>query len=417
MRVLQINKYLFPRDGVTTVVAETIRILRERGHEITAFGQADARNFTTDLRAAYVPSIELDAALRSLRGRLAALARIFWGGGSARALARFVDETRPDVAHVHNIYHHLSPRCIAVLARRGIPVVMTLHDYKLFCPDYLFLRPTEGGPRPCTSCLAHGPFDALRFRCVRGSAPASLVCFLEALAHRRLWSMVDAFIAPSAFMARSAIAAGIPRRKIALVRNPAPRVAPPEGERAAEPARILFLGRLYPEKGARILVEAFARAETHGATLVVAGDGPERPALEALAKSRGLAVEFPGFLQGDAKARALASARALAFPSAWHENCPMAILEAFACGTPVVASAVGGIPELVIDGTNGLLVPPGNVHALAEKISAICVSSALAARLGQSARASAASEFGDEMYARDIVSTYAHACRDRRRHA
>ncbi len=412
MRILQVNKYLYPRDGVTTVVAQTLRILAERGHHVMAFGQAGERNFTSEMTAAYAPAIDLENPRISAGRRAAALARILCGTEAVAAFERFIRAIRPDLVHLHNIYHHLSPRIIPSLTRRRIPIVMTLHDYKLFCPGYRLLRPDGDGDRLCDSCIAHGPFDAVRFRCIKRSALASLVCWLEALAHRRYWSAVRMFIAPSEFMAARAVEAGIPRRKVRIVRNAAPGAPPGARPRKARPQVILFLGRLHAEKGVRTLIDAWALAGARGATLVIAGDGPEREAIEAHARARGVPARFPGFLDGDAKARALAEATALAFPSRWYENCPMAVLEAFAHGTPVIASLIGGIPEIVKDGANGLLVPPGDAHALAGAISTLCADHKLAARLGRAAARDAERDFGEERYAREIGAVYRDAARD-----
>ena len=412
MRILQVNKYLYPRDGVTTVVAQTLRLLAERGHHAMAFGQADERNFTAGVTAAYVPPIDLEKTRVSAGRRVAALARILRGTAVVPAFERFIRAAKPDLVHLHNIYHHLSPRIIPSLTRRGIPIVMTLHDYKLFCPAYRMLRPGRDGERPCSSCLAHGPFDAVRFRCVKGSALASLVCWLEALAHRRYWSAIRLFIAPSEFMAARAVEAGIPRRRIRIVRNAAPAAAPPSTPpRKAHPRTLLFLGRLHSEKGARTLIDAWALAGLRDAALVIAGEGPERAALEARARERGVPARFAGFLDVADKTRALAEAAALVLPSRWYENCPMAALEAFAQGTAVIASRMGGVPEIVKEGLDGLLVPPGDAGALARAISALCADHGLAERLGRAAARAAARDFSEERYARDLEAVYRDALR------
>ena len=140
MRILTVNKYLFRRDGVTTVVEETLRLLGDRGHEVLAFGQADPRNFTADLEGAYVRPVRLARDVASWRERAAALTRLLFGWGARSAFARLIEAAAPDIVHGHNIYHHLAPPLIGIARRRGIPVVMTLHDYKPFCPAYREVR-------------------------------------------------------------------------------------------------------------------------------------------------------------------------------------------------------------------------------------------------------------------------------------
>jgi glycosyltransferase involved in cell wall biosynthesis len=416
VRILQINKYLFPRDGVTTVVAETIRLLEERGHQVAAFGQADPAAFPAASRGAVVDPIFLDRPASSLGARLACLGRLFFSTGARAAFSRLLAAWTPDVVHLHNIYHHLGAPIIGIAKRHGVPVVMTLHDYKPFCPDYLFLRAPARESTLCTSCLRHGPFDAVRFRCVRDSRAASLVCWLEAVLHRRFYCRVDRFLAPSRFMAQKAREAGVPARRIAVVRNPAPAAVAEGGPRAGEPAddapaggEILFLGRLYREKGAALLVRAFARLggvanAAGGLRLTVAGEGPERQRVERL--GRGLAVHVPGFLDGPRKAEAIRRAAVIVFPSTWYENGPMTILEAFSAGKAVVASRIGGIPEMVVDNETGLLVTPGNEEELASALSRLLADPALRERLGRAARERAATLHAPPRYAAKLERAY-----------
>jgi glycosyltransferase involved in cell wall biosynthesis len=402
VRIVIVNKYLFRRDGVTSVVEETMKLLGERGHMVMAFGQADPRNFTEGIPHATVPPVALDAPDSPARAKLIALARILFGFGVRRRFARFLAEARPDVVHLHNIYHHLGPPIIGILRKRRIPIVMTLHDYKVFCPQYLLWR----GERPCAACIARGPFNAVRFRCVRNSETASLVCWLEAILHRRFYAAVDRFCAPSRFMAEVAQQAGIPARKILVVPNPAPAFRPGETPPAGKPPLVLFLGRLYPEKGAETLLRAFARLRSGVANLTIAGEGPERARLEALNTSLGVAAAFPGFVDGSEKTRLLGRAAVVVFPSRWYENGPMTILEAFAAEKAVIASAIGGIPEMVRDGVNGLLVPPGDVKALAKALARLVADPALRAHLGRAARETAAREFSPEAYADRLEQIY-----------
>ncbi len=421
MRVLQVNKYLFRRDGVTTVVERTIRLLRERGHAVTVFGQADPRNVTSDLTGAYVEPIALDTGDQPARRRLSCLLRILFGRGTRTAFVRLLNETRPDVVHVHNIYHHLGPQLIGMAKQRGIPVVMTVHDYKLFCPNYLFRRTPRYGNRICTACTKHGPFSAVRYRCVRDSAAASLVCFVETLFHRRYYRRLDQFIAPSRFMAQQAAAAGIPPARLRIVRNPTfrrrtPDETPAPAPESSAPVEILFLGRLYPEKGAGTLLEAFAHLSAAGDTaacparLVIAGEGPQRRELQAAARRSNLSVTFPGFLSGIKKDEALHRAALVVFPSVWYENAPMTILEAFEAATPVVASRIGGIPEMITHGHNGLLVAPGRAQELANALGRLLTAPRLRQRLGRAARETARRVFSPGAYAKELEAVYGKLC-------
>ena len=404
MRILQINKYLFRRDGVTAVFEDTIRALRARGHEVMVFGQAHPAEFTAGLPGRRIAPIDLNTAGETLRGRLRALARILLGAGACGPLRRLLVTRTPDIAHLHNIYHHIAAPVIAVLARRGIPAVMTAHDYKLCCPCYTRRRDAAD---TCSLCLRGGPFAAVRHRCVKHSAAASCVCWLEAIIHRRHWARLDAFVAPSRFMAEALRATGVPARRIVVIPNAV--TAPPPAPAAGVPPRtVLFLGRLYPEKGADVLLRAWARIAHRRTTLVIAGEGPERPRLERLAADlHARSVRFAGFLTGDARTEALRDALAVAVPSVWYENCPMTILEAFAAGKAVVASRIGGIPELLAHGEQGLLAPPGDAGALATQMARIIHDEPLRRRLGEAARARVCEAHAPALYSARLERLYA----------
>ena len=278
-----------------------------------------------------------------MRPRAVAVGRMLWSPTSRRGLARVIDDFRPDVLHLHNIYHQLSPSVLAAARAAGVPCVLTMHDYKLACPSYQLL---DRG-RPCQACVTGGPLQAARRRCKDGSLSRS------APARRRVLA------APAVRRVRPGAALRQPERVPG--RRDAPRGRLPGPAAGGQPLRrpdrrrgkqtpgggVVFAGRLSPEKGVDVLIEA-AAALPDGVGVDVAGDGPARPELEALAARRAPGrVRFHGRLDKPRLHELIRSAAVVAVPSRWHENQPMAVLEAFACGVPVVATDLGGLPELV----------------------------------------------------------------------
>ncbi len=420
MNILQVNKYLYPRDGVTAVFEATVRALKARGHTLSAFGQKPPSSgrdqppeaFPCGIPKETISEMHFDQNAHTTQQKIASLLRMFTGKGAVSPLKRLLSKQHFDLAHLHNIYHHISPVIIPVLKRAGIPVVVTLHDYKLFCLNYLLLRKTPQHNRPecCTLCLEHSFLEGVRFRCVKGSKAASLLCFLEACIHRRLWSRADCFIVPSRFMGRIAEQGSIPRRKIRLLRNPA--IMPDSFTPAASPQTgsstplVLFLGRLSPEKGADLLINAFSHLKGDQAELVIAGEGPEKAKLKEQARLLNAPVSFPGFLEGSVKYELLQRATVLCVPSLWYENCPMCILEAFSLGKAVIASSIGGIAEMIDHGKSGLLVTPGDEHAFAAALTTLLHDRRLRRSIEERAARTVRTRFSAENYADQLEELY-----------
>jgi glycosyltransferase involved in cell wall biosynthesis len=290
-------------------------------------------------------------------------ARVVWSPQDHRALQRLVARERPDVAHVHNSFPLISPSSIHALTTLRVPVVMTLHNFRLFCANGLLFR--EG--RPCEECLGSSPLPGIVHGCYRGSRPATAPIALNIAAHRRLgtWSRVATFITLSSFARAKVIAGGLPAGRVVVKPNFVPA---PARAREGPGSHFVFLGRLTPEKGADLLVSAWSA--TLG-TLMVAGDGPSRPELEARAAVHGGTVRFLGVRSPSECGDLLRSARALVVPSRAYEGFPVAVVEAYAHGVPVIAPAHGAFPEVVQDGDTGLLYRSGDAADLRAQMRAL----------------------------------------------
>lgn len=348
MRVLLAHDYYRSSapSGEDAVFRNERNMLEQRGHEVTVF-----ERFNDDI----------DDTSLNKRIRLAQSGA--WSRDSYTELSALIRRTRPEIAHFHNTFPLISPSGYAACRDSGVPVVQTLHNYRLICPGALLQR--DG--HPCEDCVGTTLLPALVHRCYRGSLPATAA--LVWMLARNRWTgtyrtLVNRYIALTGFAADRLIAGGLPRERLAVKPNFLPD-PPAPGSGAGGYA--VYTGRLSAEKGVRTLLEAW-KALGH-IKLKILGDGPLRQELESTARNTGLNVEFLGFLPRDRILEEIGQAVLQVVPSEWYEGFPMVILEAYACGTPVVAARIGSLDEIVIDGITGKKFSPRDPDDLAKCVS------------------------------------------------
>lgn len=322
MRILHVHCRYREPGGEDAVVDAERRLLSDSGYEVVAHDTVNP------------------AERRSSIGPLLVSA---WNPAAYVKISRLVRQSRPDVAHVHNTWFSLSPSILEALHRLGLPVAMTLHNYRLACGNGLLFR--DG--KPCTDCVGHGLWRGVVHRCYRSSALASSAVAGTATVNRALgtWRRnVDQYLVLNGLAHDVLVRSGLPAEKVVrtanFVADPGPRTAAPSMSRT-----LVYVGRMSYEKGADVLLDAWRSWRPDEPwTLVMIGDGPLRPALERRADAR---VRFVGRIPRDEVARALQSARALLLPSLVFEGQPMAALEAFAAGLGVLGSGTGGTLEVI----------------------------------------------------------------------
>jgi glycosyltransferase involved in cell wall biosynthesis len=400
-RLLIANNYWYRRGGADVAALEQAALFRRRGWEVAEFAMRHPSNQPSAWDHHFVDEIELGHRYGPARQVLNA-GRVVWSGQARRRLAALVDEARPDVAHLHNVYHHISPAIIPLLARRGVPVVLTTHDLKLACPAYQMLSDGE----VCQRCRDGGLRQVVRHRCLKGSLALSSLVFVESGLHRALGTYarhVDRFVTPSRFYLRLFAEWGFDPEKFVHVPN---AVDVDAFEADPRPGRhVVYAGRLAPEKGVHTLLRAAAASAT---PVLVLGTGPAEADLRRVAAEAGTDVTWGGHRSGGALHDAIRSARATVLPSEWFENAPMSILESYALGTPVVGARIGGIEELVRDGETGRTFPSGDVDALAAVLRELAVMpDGDVADLGRTGRRWVEDDFGLEQHAARLESVYA----------
>jgi glycosyltransferase involved in cell wall biosynthesis len=365
VKILQVHNSYLNEGGEDQVVRAEADALRGAGDEVVEVGMANPGRFGA---------------------QSANLALAPWNPRSARWMASIVERHGPDLAHVHNTWYRLTPSVITALKRRAVPVVMTVHNYRMMCANAVFFR--DGSP--CTECLGRQPWRSVAYRCYRGSAAQSLMAAGTIAINRSLntWEDgVDRFVVSTEFVADRLVDAGFPRDRMRIV----PAIVPDAGLRTQPPSAsssVVYVGRLDEGKGLEAVVEAWRRIPA-SLELVIVGDGPLRATLEALAVPR---VRFVGWKTRPEVDKIMRTSRAMVFPSAFFETLGMSLAEALAAGLPVIAGSVGTRPEILGNNGAGWLIDLAQPDAWQGALTALTEAEAVD-RAGVAARERYNSEF------------------------
>lgn len=399
--LLSINNYFYPRGGAEVVFLEHNRLLAELGWKVVPFAMRHPRNAPSPWETFFPDEIEFGGRYGAA-GTLVRAARVVYSPQARRNLARLLARVRPRIAHAHNVYHHLSPAIFPLLKAHGIPVVLTVHDLKLTCPARTLMR--HG--RPCESCRGGRFHHVLAHRCIKGSLAASALVMVESYVHRllRLYEAnVACFVVPSRYLLETMAHWGWSREKLVHI----PNFVDTARLRAGAPigTRFVYCGRIDASKGVLTLIAAAAQARV---PLTIVGTGPDEARCRTLAVERGADVVFAGFRSGAELAALLEAARAVVMPSECNENAPLAVLEAYAAGRPVIGARIGGIPELIEAGETGDLFASGDVDALAAALARFAAApDAELAQMGRAGRRLAEESYGAAAYRARILELYA----------
>jgi glycosyltransferase involved in cell wall biosynthesis len=359
MNVLFCNKYFFLNGGTEKYLQSMLHELSALGHTAIPFSVRYANSWPSPYSEYFLnpPGSSEETHFKHLRlglfNAIRYLDRSIYSLDARKALSRFLDRLQTvHVAYLLNIYNYMSPSIIHTLKKHDIPVVLRLGDYNLLCPSYLFLR--KG--KPCQLCMKGDYFHGVRYRCVKGSFAVSAVRVAGMYLQHwlRVYHLVDAFVVPSDFMRQCLVAGGFPARRIHVMRTPVHQpLKLPEVKRN----HVLYFGRIAFEKGLDTLVTAYQRSGIHP-HLILAGnsfDGEQERLRRLVLPEWQHRIHFVGFQEGDRLLELVAGALFSVVPSRWYDNAPQSICESLACGTPVLASQIGAIPEQVQDGVTGRL--------------------------------------------------------------
>ncbi|MGQ9890118.1 MAG: glycosyltransferase [Aggregatilineales bacterium] len=400
LAVLLINKFLFPFGGVESVVFGEKALLEARGHRVILFGMHHPRNIDTPWARYFVSQV--DYADSSLASRVRSALRTLYSVEARRKIRRLIADTKPDIAHVHHIYHQITPSILYELRAAGIPIVQTIHDYKPVCPNAKLYVPTTG--ELCFRCKGNRFYHAALTNCGSYGRGSSVMIALEAYLNRMTGVYlrhVGRFLTPSHFLRDKLIEGGMPAERIHVARNfvDIDEYQPVDGGRY-----VLFAGRLEVYKGVLNVLEAARRLPD--VPFHIAGAGR----LEA--EVRRVAAALPnvtvtGHLDRLAVRREIEGAICLVAPSLWNDIAPQVVLEAFACGKPAICSARGGFVEMIQNGVNGYLLENDDPAVLTQRIADLCFHPTTQAAMGRAARAVAVTAFSPDRHYETLMSVYA----------
>lgn len=401
MKVLQVNKFFYPKGGAETVFFDTAKILEDYGHKAIFFCMEDEKSLDSDYRKYFVSKVDYEK--KGTKNIVFSSARLLYSFGARRKMEELILAEKPDIAHLHNIYHQISPSILHSLRKFNIPVVMTLHDYKLCCAQYLMTTKN----RVCQACINKRYYHCFLKACIKDSRLKSLLNTAEMYLHHsilHIYDLVDCFISPSKFLKEKIEKMGFKARAIFVLPNML-RIENYVPRYDSQGYSIIYFGRLSREKGLYTLLEA-ARGMKNIA-LKIAGEGPLKADLEAKVRDEKINnVSFLGYKAGEELKDEVRNSLFIILPSECYENSPRSILEAFALGKPAIGAKIGGIPELVIDGKTGLTFKSGNVHDLRSKIQYLLDNPTKIKEMGMNARNLVEQEFNIKNYYQNLIGIY-----------
>lgn len=384
MRILMCNTFYYLRGGSERCTFDLTDLLEAHGHAVIPFAMHHPQNRPSPYADYFVSHVDFPTLLRESKGigtNLQVAERTIYSREAKQKIAALIDATKPDVAHVHGIAHEISPSIFSALRAANVPIVQTLHDYKVVCPNTNFV--SQG--QVCEACKGGHFYQVMRRRCKRDSLAASVLAGIEAYVHSAMGIYgrnVNTFIAPSRFLRDKVVEHGI-RNRVEFL----PNFLHVDSFTPCDTADdyFVFAGRLVAVKGVQTLLQAMRMV--NGGKLYIAGTGElEAELRQYIAEHKLDHVHLLGHLGKTELTELVQRATATIVPSEWYENCPMSVLESFACGTPVIGARIGGIPELVQEERSGYLFTPGDADELAQTMQKLLDQPTSAVQMGRQAR-------------------------------
>lgn len=352
MKILLVNKFLFRAGGCENYMINLGEELLNRGHQVEYFGISSQKNIVGNSYGIYVKSYEEKKIYNPLS--------IVYNREAKKKMEEILTKFQPDIVHMNNISYHLTSSIIDACKELNVPVIMTIHDPQLVCPNHMLYR--FDTKEICNECLEMNSFKpCIKHKCIKGSKIKSVLAYLESnkTHNEEKYKYVSKYICPSDFIKSKLLQGNYDQKDMIVLRNfiyKASYFTDVEKENY-----ILYFGRLSEEKGLDILLKALP----DNVNLLIAGSGPYEEKIKELNQHN---VQYIGFKTGEELQRIINKALFTVYPSKWYENCPLSISESISLGTPVIATNEGGIPELIDDGINGLLFENQNVEDLKDKI-------------------------------------------------
>jgi len=449
MKILQINKFYFTcgqGGGASRYFFDLTKLLESNGHEVIPFSMQHKDNLATPFAKYFVSNFDLTQPRLTWQA-IKNLGRIFWSREAAQKLEKLIQDTNPDLVHVHNIYYHLTPSILRVCKKHNLPVVMTVHDFNLICPNYSLFD----GHKICQSCVAGKPWQCGLKKCVKNSWIASwlaVAIFYFQKYGQFYQKYVDLFLCPSQFVADKLILAGFPMDKIKVLPHfvstshaehmrsaqclwlvsassindvdsgsclrsstnselrqgkAEPGMTTAKDRNDNDSRYILYFGRLEPGKGVDLLIKAVKRLPRIDIKII--GSGSQELALKKLAKNNAN-IEFLGWQDKEGLARQIQGAEFVIVSSRAYETFGLSVLEAFSFAKSVIVTNLGALPELVKHKQIGLLFDAGDIDDLSDKIKYLWDNPDLAIAMGQAGQKMAREKYSAIGHYQKLLNLY-----------
>jgi glycosyltransferase involved in cell wall biosynthesis len=395
LKVLNAGQNYYIRGGSEQYQFALTDLLHQHHHQVIPFASIDAKNQETSWSKYFPEGVNFESP------GIQDLVRFIYSQKSAESIKRLCSEHAIDIAHLHIYYGQLTSSILTPLKQAGIPIVQTLHEYKLVCPVYSL----RSGAEICQACHGSAFWKATLKRCNRGSIARSLLSTVESYASMLLGavSKVDHFIAVSDFQRTKLVELGIPKTKITTVHNFIDSSQIEVSRQLGE--YFLYFGRLERYKGIFTLIEA---ASTLTDTpLLIVGDGSDLAEVEAVIEQQDLKhIKLLGFKQKPELQQLIKGSICTITPSEWYETFGLTLIESFAHGKPVIASRIGGMTEIITDGVDGYQVEPGNSAELRERMQWMSLNRNQALSMGLLGRAKVEAKFNPELHYEKLMEVY-----------
>lgn len=406
MKILLVNKFLYARGGAETYMLKIGSFLESLGHDVQYFGMYDENNTVGNNAGEYTANMDFHG--KSLSRFLYPI-KIIYSREAYKKITKVLNAFKPDIVHFNNINYQLTPSVIDAVYKKRIPMIATVHDYQMICPNHSLYNIRD--KETCEKCIRGNTLHCIAGKCIHDSTVKSVLGAIEGLLYRirKNYRKIDLYICPSKFL-ESKLLLGNPKVYTGKTKAMCNYAKIPDLKEIQKDGAvrkkdyILYAGRLSKEKGVEVLAEAAKLLPD--VRFIVAGDGPDRGVLKNIPN-----VELKGFVSGNDFFRLIAEAKFEVVPSICYENCPISILEAQAMGTPVVTAAVGGMAELVENGVTGLHVSPMTGEALAKATKQLLKDEALLNTLTENCVKKADEIVTLESYSKELLETYTRLIR------
>lgn len=393
--ILNVSQNYHVRGGSDRYFFTLAELLRKHGHQVVPFTAASPNNEPSEWENYFPRGADFE------HPGAGDLLRFLYSHDAVKSIRQLLKDTDINLAHFHIYYGKLTASILEVLKRDGIPLIQTLHEYKLTCPVYSHLS----NDQICEACEGKHFWRALPKRCNRGSLARTALSVTESYISKMLGAVkkFDHFISVSHFLRKKMISHGMPEDKISTVHNfvDVSDITP----NFSEGDYILYFGRVHRSKGILTLIEA--AVPLTDLPIYIVGDGEAMSEVQQIIEQNGCKhIHLLGFKQGDELRELIRNSICTVLPSEWYENCPMSVLESYAYGKPVIGADIGGIPELIVDGVDGFLVPSGEPETLRDRLLWMFEHKDDAAEMGRIGRDKMETEFNADIHYERIMNVY-----------